>query len=249
MSLATHARNGVNRALRPLGVQVTHGRSTDPAIQPFLSARRTIAGANRAGLPLGEYIDRFSAEPGSTGVAVEAMLRLCDFGDHVSRICEIGPGSGRYAEPVIAALRPDAYEIYETAPDWIRYLQSLPNLVTRPADGHTLAATGSETVDLVHSHKLFTYVPFVTTVGYLEEMARVVRPGGIVAFDIVTEDCMDEQATRTWVSESAAIYMVTPRAWTIDLLAERGLTLLGQHFEPLSGGRTELLVFRKQPSS
>jgi SAM-dependent methyltransferase len=228
---------------------VTRGRSTDPAIQPFLSARRTIASANRAGLPLGEYIDRYSAEPGATAVAVEAMLRLCDFDGPVGRICEIGPGSGRYAEPVIAALRPAAYEIYETAPDWARYLQTLPHLVARPADGHTLAATGSETIDLVHSHKLFTYIPFVTTVGYLEEMARVVRPGGIVAFDIITEDCLDEKATRTWVTENAHIYMVTPRAWTIDLLAGHGLTLLGQHFEPLSGGRTELLVFRKKASS
>jgi hypothetical protein len=36
------------------------------------------------------------------------------------------------------------------------------------------------------------------------------------------------------------------RKWTIDLLDRRGLTLLGSSFAPLSGGRTELLVFRKR---
>jgi hypothetical protein len=36
------------------------------------------------------------------------------------------------------------------------------------------------------------------------------------------------------------------RSWTIDLLARHGLSLLGQHFSPLSNGRTELLVFRRE---
>lgn len=38
-------------------------------------------------------------------------------------------------------------------------------------------------------------MPLVMTVGYLREMARVVRPGGVVAFDVVTENCMDETVT------------------------------------------------------
>jgi hypothetical protein len=121
----------------------------------------------------------------------------------------------------------------------------LPNLVVQPADGHTLAQTKTGTVDLVHAHKLFVYIPFVTTAGYLDEMARVVRPGGVVGFDIVTEDCVDEDVMKTWAAENSTLYWVTPRSWTIELLERRGLTLLGNHFQPLSGGRTELLVFRK----
>ncbi|MEI8410903.1 MULTISPECIES: class I SAM-dependent methyltransferase [unclassified Kribbella] len=245
MSVASLARRGINGALRPFGIQVIRGRSTDPAIQSFLPARKTIAAAKRAGLSVGDYLDQFSAEPQATAAAVEAMLHLSGLGDQLDRVCEIGPGSGRYAEKVIAALSPKHYEIYETAPDWRPYLRRLPNLVERPADGHTLSATASESVDLVQAYKLFVYIPFTTTVGYLWEMARVVRPGGVVAFDIVTEDCLDEDATKTWVAENAAIYWVTPRAWTIELLARHGLTLVGSHFEPLSGGRCELLVFRK----
>jgi SAM-dependent methyltransferase len=246
VSLAQFARKGVNGALRPLGIQVTRVRSTDPAIQPFLPARKTIAAANRAGLPVGDYLDRYSAEPEATARAVQAMLRISSLDTGIDRVCEIGPGSGRYAERVNAALRPGSYEIYETAADWLPYLRKvLPNVVERPADGRTLSSTASESVDLVQAHKLFVYIPFVAAVGYMEEMARVVRPGGIVAFDIVTEDCLDEKATQTWVAENAAIYWVTPRAWTLDLLARHGLTLLGSHFEPLSGASTELLVFRK----
>ncbi len=96
--------SGTNRALRPLGVQMVRGSSADPAIRSFLSARKTIAAARRAGLSLSDYIDQFSAEPGTTASTVEAMLRLAELRGHVDRICEIGAGTGRYAERVIAAL-------------------------------------------------------------------------------------------------------------------------------------------------
>lgn len=246
MSLLNHVHDRVNGALRPLGVQVVRGYSTDPAIQPFLSARRTVAAAKRAGLSVEDYIDSYSAEPGATSTTVDTMLRLADLGDRAERVCEIGAGSGRYAARVIAALHPDVYEVYETAQDWLPHLRGMPSVVTQPTDGHSLGHTATASVDLVHAHKIFVYIPFITTVGYLEEMARVVRPGGTLAFDIVNEKCMDEAATKKWVKDGATIYCLTPRTWTIDLLARSGLSLLGSELIPLSGASTELLVFRRE---
>jgi SAM-dependent methyltransferase len=246
MTVKALVTRGVNRAVRPLGVQVVRGWSADPGIQPYIPARKTITAARRAGLTVCDYIDRSSAEPGATASTVEAMLRIGQLGDRVERVCEIGPGTGRYAELVVAALKPVVYEMYETATDWLPHLRGLPNGRLMPADGHTLSHTASESVDLVHAHKLFIYVPLVVAVGYMWEMARVVRPGGVVAFDIVTEDCMDDTMTKRWVTEGATIYSMTPRQWTIDLLDRSGLSLLGRAFAALSGGRTELLVFGKR---
>jgi SAM-dependent methyltransferase len=246
MSVLARAHSGVNRALRPVGVQVIRGWSSDAAIQSFLPARKMLAGARRAGLSLTDYVDQYSAEPGATASAVKEMLQLADLPSPAGRVCEIGPGTGRYAEKVIAALQPASYEAYETARDWLPHLSKLPGVQLHAADGRTLSQTASGSVDLVHAHKLFVYIPLVTTVGYLQEMARVVRPGGAVAFDIVTEDCMDESTTRTWVSEGVTLYSMIPRQWTVDLLGRQGLTLLGSALVPMSGGRTELLVFRKQ---
>jgi len=244
MSLKAAARDGVNKLLRPLGVQVVKGRTTDPGIKSFLSARKTIAAARRSGLSVGDYIDRNHAEAGATAATVDAMLRLSGLPAPVERVCEIGPGSGRYAAKVIGELQPRVYEAYETATDWLPHLRTLPNLVTQPTDGHSLASTDSDSVDLVHAHKVFVYVPFATTVGYLREMARVVRPGGAVAFDVVTEDCLDEPTLDSWVAHGT-IFLPIPRAWVIDYLAERGLSLQGSFSAAMTGGRTELLVFRR----
>lgn len=249
MTVMTRIHTSINRALRPTGVQVVRGWSSDAAIQSFISARRTLAAAQRANLSLTDYIDQFSAKPGATVAAVREMLKLADLSAPAGRVCEIGPGTGRYAEKVIAALQPEVYEAYETARDWLPHLSKLPNVELRDPDGRTLSHTASASVDLVHAHKLFVYVPLVTTVGYWWEMARVVRPGGAVAFDIVTENCMDEATTSTWVSESTTLYSMIPRQWTIDLLDRTGLTLVGSTFVPMSNGRSELLVFRKQESA
>ncbi|MYW63095.1 methyltransferase domain-containing protein [Streptomyces sp. SID8379] len=245
MSIPSTARDGVNRVLRPFNVRVVRGQSDDPAIKPFLSARRTLAAARRAGLSLEDYIDNYSAAPGATAETVDALLRLADLGEHVERVCEIGPGSGRYSARVIAATHPDTYEIYETAGDWLPRLKALPNVVVQPADGHTLSATADKSVDLVHAHKVFVYLPLVVTVGYLDEMARVVRPKGVVAFDVVSENCLDDSTTSEWVSSGSTLYSMISRSWLVDRLAERQLSFLGSHFVPLSGGRTELLVFRR----
>lgn len=244
MSLRTKLAKPVNDVLRPLHVQLVPGTSPDPAIKDFLPARKTIAAAQKAGLPVGAYIDRTFAQPGATPQTVQGMLKLADLGDQCGTVCEIGPGSGRFAEEIIAALSPDRYEIYETARDWLPWLSRLPNAVIQECDGHTLSQTPDASVDLVHAQKVFVYCEFFTTAGYLEEMARVVRPGGAVAFDIVTEACLDDETVRQWV-RTASFYRPVPRAWAVEFMRRRGLILCGSYFSPLPPGTTELLVFRR----
>lgn len=249
MSVQGKLLAGANRIANPLGVRLVRGYSADPAVGPFLPMRRTVAKAQRAGLSVGDYLESYSSAPGATTVTVDAVIRLGGLTEGVERVCEIGPGSGRYASLVMSALRPGVYEVYETASDWIRYLrETYPQIVVQPADGHTLDHTASASVDLVHSHKLFNYIPFVATLGYLAEMARVVRPGGVVAFDVMTEDCLDDAMTSLWLAhpERGMIYALTPRRWMLDFFAERDLDLLGSQFVPLAGVRTELLVYRRR---
>ena len=64
MSIRAKLAKPLNDALRPLHVQLVSGTSPDPAIQDFISARKTLAAAQQAGLSLGAYIDRTYAEPG-----------------------------------------------------------------------------------------------------------------------------------------------------------------------------------------
>jgi hypothetical protein len=117
------------------------------------------------------------------------MASVGVFDGRLQRICEIGAGSGRYLERTIAKCQPLYYEIYETAPEWRDWLVAQHGVIGRKCDGRTVAATESASIALVQSHKLFPALPFLTTVSYFQEMARVVEDGGCVVFDIMTESC------------------------------------------------------------
>jgi SAM-dependent methyltransferase len=234
-----------NSALRPLKIQIVPGYTADPAIKPYRSARKTIAAAHKAGLSVGDYIDTHNAVVGATADAVRDLIKIGGLTEQGGVVCEIGPGTGRYAVEVIKALHPSSYEIYETAQDWMPTLRQLPNVLVRPADGRTLAATPDGSVDLVHSHKTFVYVNFYVVIGYIAEMARVVKPGGLVAFDLVTEPCIDEEVAMAWAKDGT-IYHAASREWVLDFMKRRGLVLLGSHFTPLPPGKAELLVFRRE---
>jgi len=243
MSMKATAQGALNRALRPFNVQVVKGRTTDPAVLGFLSARKTLAAARAAGLPVGDYVDATFSTPGTTQRTVDTMLRLTGLST-AERVCEIGPGTGRYSEKVIAALRPAVYELYEPASDWHPHLRTLPGAVLEPCDGHTLRATRSGSVDLVHAHKVFVYLPFETTMGYVDEMVRVTRPGGAIAFDIVTEECLTDDLVKRWTS-TGTIFRPLPREWMIEHVARRGAAFAGSSLVPLVDSETELLVFRR----
>lgn len=244
MGLRASLAKQVNDVLRPLRVQIVSGTSPDPAIQNFISARATMAAARKAGLPLGAYVDKAYVTPGATPDLVRAMLKLAGL-EKYETVCEIGPGTGRFAEEITAAVHPGRYEMYETARDWLPRLRTLPNGVLLPCDGRTLGATPDASVDLVHAQKVFVYTEVFVTMGYVQEMARVVRPGGAVALDIMSEDCMDDDVVRVWTRERT-IYRPVPRQWLVDYLDRRGLELVGSYFTPMPPGRSELLVFRRR---
>jgi SAM-dependent methyltransferase len=211
----------------------------------YLPLQSTVQAAEKAGVPLGDFIDNAYNVPGATQQTIDQMARLGVFSQGLQRVCEIGPGSGRYLDKTLQACQPAYYEIYETATDWRNWLAHKYPVTAHPADGVSLSATPSGSIDLVHSHKVFAGLPFLTTIKYFSEMARVVRPGGAIVFDIVTEECFNGQVTDNWLSSNVdwANSMI-PRQFAIKFFAARGCSLVGSFLIPMKPGVTEYLIFR-----
>jgi len=95
-----------------------------------------------------------------------------------------GPeGAESLPDAAIRMAAPERYEIYETARDWRAWLAKQYPVVVHQADGHALSQTEDNSVDLVQAHGVFIYLPFLNSVEYFREIARVPRPGGLAAFD------------------------------------------------------------------
>lgn len=224
-------------------------------VTEFLAFKETLKSARAAGLSVGDYIDRkqYSGPRSPTDQTIDAMDSVGVFEGRPQRICEIGPGSGRYLERTIAKCRPLSYEVYETAAEWRNWLVAQHGVIARPCDGRTLAATESASMCLVHSHKLFPALPFLTTVSYFQEMARVVQDGGWVVFDILTEDCFNPHHLMAWFEASPWHWPWEPhllgKEFTLKFFGDRGIEFVESFSVPLYPAITECMVFRKKPLS
>lgn len=251
MSLKGMARSTINQLLAKGGFQLAR---LDDAhdwsdTRTFIPLERTLDGAKRAGLSVGDYIDSVMNKiPGATQKTVDLMRELGVFARPIETVVEIGPGSGRYLEKTITACQPSRYEVYETAGPWATYLQQQYKVVMQPTDGRSLKSTPDGAADLVQAHKVFSSIPFLPTACYWAEMARVTRKAGHLVFDLITETCLDSTRFEGWLAsgiENGAYPAVVPRELATTFFASRGFELVGSPEVPIGPGTAELFVFRK----
>jgi len=143
--------------------------------------------------------------------------------------------------------------VYETSAEWRDWLVAEHGITPRKCNGVSLSETASDSVGLVQAHKLFPGLPFLTTVSYLQEMARVAQSGGWVVFDIMTEACFTANYLKAWFEARPWDWDWAPhlvaRDFTVRLFQDRGLALVGSFEVPLFPAVTECMVFRKSAPS
>lgn len=238
------AAQRVNALIAPLGVELVRRNRADFA--HYIPFGATLAAARQAGLSVGDYIDERYNVPGATQDTIDRMAALGVFLKPLERICEIGPGSGRYLERTLRRARPTRYEVYETARDWRAWLEREYGVTAHDCDGASLRHTPSDSVDLIHAHKVLPGLPIFTTSGYFAEMARVVKAGGMIVFDVLTEACLTDEYLGRWLPGHQWPLSMIPKAFAVDFFARRGFRLIGGFFIPMVPGITEYLCFQRQ---
>jgi hypothetical protein len=243
------AVTGVNKFLGLVGLEVAKVREQDwRDPRTFIPFDETIRAAADAGVSVGQYIDATYNVPGVNEATTQRLEQLGILSGDVERVLELGPGSGRYLERVTALCRPAHYEIYETAAPWAKWLVESYGVTLRPTDGRSLAATPTGSVDLAHAHKVMCVLPFLTICRYLVELMRVTRVGGVVVFDVPTEECMGVETVRAWVDsdvDSGPYPSFLARQLVLDNFGARGFELLDTFRMPMIPGETEYFVFRR----
>ena len=129
----------------------------------YIPVYEVLSAAGELDLSVCDYLERIWGKEGDTERVVAKMGKYGICSDNLKYICEIGSGSGRYLEKIINLCNPVLYESYEIEKDWADFLERKYSVVSHDADGRSLRYTKSSSVDLVHAHGLFVYIPFLTT--------------------------------------------------------------------------------------
>jgi len=219
-----------------------------PRLPDFFIAEDMVLAAEREGLSVSDYVEELQGVRGEAQHVVDEMASCGAFEAPNPVVLEIGTGTGRYVGKVLAKCTPSRYESYEVLRDWAEWLRSTYPVVSHEADGASLRQTPSNSVDILHSHGVFVYLPFLACYRYWREMWRVTKPGGIVVFDIFSEDCMDEATVEEWLKPTAVVHppdypCFLSKNYVASLFARHGFESVGTFMSRLGEGRSEYLVF------
>nr|WP_017237466.1 methyltransferase domain-containing protein [Streptomyces sp. SS] len=243
-------KSGIKRLMARTGFDIVRSTNNRGGVDDFIPFEATMRAARAAGLPVGDYIDGvMNSTPGATQSTIDRLRSLGVFAANPSTVLEIGPGSGRYLEKTLKECAPGRYEIYETAAPWADYLVDTFKVVAQPTSECSLAPTPDGSVDLVHAHKVFNTVTFLSASRYFFEMARVTRPGGRIVFDVMTETCLDAATMHAWATKGGPGHdsypAAMPRQACVDLFETLGCSLEASFQAPMGFASTEVLVFGK----
>jgi len=245
LSCRSLIKHTVNNLISPLGFEIR--RISSRSFQEYLDFRSTMAGAKAKGVSVGVYIDATFNVQGATQETIEQMRALGVFSCEIKSLCEIGPGSGRYLEKVIAVCNPTSCEIYETAEDWRKWLATQYPVIAHEVDGRSLCHTRSGSIDLAQAHKVFPGLTALAIINYFSEISRVVRRGGKAVFDLLTEACLNGDALKQWFNPwTGFLDSMMSEDYTLEFFRQKGFTYDGSFFIPMKPGRTHYFVFTRQ---
>jgi SAM-dependent methyltransferase len=222
------------------------GVSLSEASGGYINCQETVRAAEEGGLSVCDYVEKLWGQQGQTRDTISKIMeRLPATG--FETVCEIGPGTGRYLELLLREYfkaSPSQYEFYETAQDWADWLPQKYHITRREADGKKLSQTKDHSMDFVHAHGVFVYTPMLTTCSYIQEMGRVVKPGGVIAFDFYGEDCFPDQVLKKWLDSDHQYPVLFSEKMADDLLRNAGGNRVDSFFSKHGMGFSKYLIYQ-----
>jgi SAM-dependent methyltransferase len=173
-------------------------------------------GASRVLGPLGyELRDRVLSErpEGFSGYLAEAGRRGMDVNDYEeeclgwrlprptldevlfpylgedARVCEIGPGTGRWSRHILERIPRGELHLVDASPWMVRFLASYfasrPNVQTHRGDGQSLPFERAGWLDAIFSANTLVELKLGVIYLYVRDFARVLKSGGYAVVDYV----------------------------------------------------------------
>ncbi len=234
-----------NRILTKKGLTTIRKSTLYGTGNNYIPAKETVSAANRDGISVCDYVEKLWGMQGDTQRVIDQMELFGAFAYTDPVIVEIGTGTGRYLEKILLKCDPTRYESYEIAHDWAEWLHIKYKIISHDADGVTLKQTPDMSANLVHAHGTFVNTPFFVSFSYWKEIWRITKVNGMVIFDILSEDCLDEPTLEKWLKSKLTYPYFLSKNFVVSLFNKHGFSLENTFLNPAGEGQSEYLIFTR----
>ena len=166
------------------------------------------------------------------------------------RIVEIGGAWGATIRHFKQRFEVDVYLNYEIDRAYAEWAERTLNAKAMPCDGETLLGTADDSMDLAVANAVLFILGPLKAFSYLQEMGRVVAPGGLLAFNIelaegMTADLLSNRLTRTYPRRS---WSSVPQHYIDLALPAERFELLAKHADGMDGVSPSIpyFIYRKR---
>jgi hypothetical protein len=149
----------------------------------FERSQKDIKAATRKKIPIQQ---RFSDKYEINNRLYDAILKDALLPKSVKSVCEIGGAWGGTTQYFVRRFAPKTYHMYEIDGGWSKWLSENYGVESKKVDGETLSETPDASMDLVLASNCMFFMPPIKQWSYLAEMDRVLKPGGLAIFNVIT---------------------------------------------------------------
>lgn len=217
-------------------------------IGPYIRLDETLNSAKKENLSICDYLEKIWNQKGATQKVIDNMKANKVFSNKESKIIEIGTGSGRYLEKIINQVSYKEYYSFETIKEWSNFLAKTYKIKSVDTNGYSLEGINDYSIDIIHSHGVFVYLPFLISIRYFYEMFRVCKKDSFVCFDVYDETCFNKEDLSSWLNVADIYPVLTPIDFLINFFKENGYDLINNFYNKHGASKSRYYIFKKTKS-
>jgi len=233
-------KKAVKASLSPLGLTLSRIPSDRGCTLEW------VAESGRQGMEVNDYVETDQRKPALAELQQLVYARVTP----QATICELGPGTGVYTRHLNTYVESGQLHVVDADPSAIEFLRK--HLPERPGthlylnSGTSLPIDVDASIDLVFCASMFTGGNLSYFYRYVQEFARVLKPGGWCVFDYfdVATDSGWRGLTRNMARKQPIFAYAYHATETVDrVLLQHGLELVDRHPTP----RGSVFVSARRP--
>jgi len=179
-------KQGINRMLTPLGLEIKRIQSTQAQDAKAEGFPGYLAEANKRGMDVNDWIEQELKWEKALPILEQTVFPYLR---DDSVVCELGAGTGRHARHIASRLRGGELRLVDHSPWSVaflrNYFQSNPRVSVHLNDGCSLPFRDNSWADLIFSNGTFIELKLGLFYLYSREFWRVLKPGGYCVFDYI----------------------------------------------------------------